>query len=602
MRLNVDTRKSNLILTTRTYTISYSSKEPSYVRFKTGEINQKLCIWSSCDASNEKDVLIKIVKKPHVEKIRGGQRIYFDGQSSLYKKKKFILDCYEDRVEYYYTFQSDKPIDKIHYFKGWGLADIFKPEKRGEKKGKNRIGEPETKEIKSSKDFVHLFNPEPNGLDRQWVSSQDYAKVSVNNDPDFNGANWFFTPGILAFAVADQANSNWISFGLAVKPGEYNFNDYEYDGGRFFGLTLCYFGKTVPGGDFETPHVVIHIGESERDVLEQYINHLVKNKLVKRNTRKKAGWWREPIFCGWGEQCYQGDFQNKLGEKDRPHEWAPYQYANQANYENMVGILAKNKIPVKTIVLDDKWQKERGLPVADEGKWPDLRGFIDLMHKKNKKVLLWWGLFTGEGVPKELCITKGDKKLCEDPTNPEFIKLLRGAVKKMLSDKEGCYNADGFKIDFTANLPADYGAERAGKAWGIELLKQYLEEIYKTAKKVKKDAYIITHTANPYFMTVADSIRLNDICNHYQESIVNKMEFRAEMADLACPGLLIDTDNWPCPTRKSWLEYMEVQPVFGVPSLYYTTHIDTNFEEIQPEDWKRVSRIWKDYIKSLKKK
>ena len=174
---------------------------------------------------------------------------------------------------------------------------------------------------------------------------------------------------------------------------------------------------------------------------------------------------------------------------------------------------------------------------------------------------------------------------------------VREAVRRMLSNKPGCYNADGFKIDFTANLPADYDANRAGAAWGIEILKQYLREIYRAAKKVKKDAFIIAHAANPYFMDVCDAVRLNDILEHYQDSIAKKMEFRAEMVTLACPGLLIDCDNWPCPSRKAWLEYMKVQPMLGIPSLYYATHIDTTREAIRHQDWKIIARLWKEYLR-----
>ena len=598
MRLLVDSRKDTFTLTTTHYSLSYTTREPSYLLLSMNGLSQKLCPWSACDSLNDRDVITRVIKRPRFEKIKGGQRISFEAKSSLYKKKIFVFDCREQSFEYYYRFDCNTPIDKLHFFQGWGMPGVFSPRKKSTQKSKD--GTVEIREIKSSKAFFWLFNPEPNGLDRQWVSAQEYAKISVNNDPHFNGANWFFTPGLLAFALAGKEKTGWISMGLAVKKGEYLFNDFEYMSGRFLGFTLTYFGKTVPGGPFETPHIVFHFGGSEREALQNYVEWLIRQRYVtKPKKTDKPKWWREPIFCGWGEQCYQADFNNTLGEKDRPAEWNPHQYANQAYYEFIISKLDEQKIPWRTVIIDDKWQKQRGLPLADQGKWPDMRAFIDKMHKKKKKVLLWWGLFTGEGVPTELCITKGNRKLSEDPTNPAFLKKIREIIRKMLSDKAGCYNADGFKIDFTANLPALYGANRAGKPWGIELLKQYLREIYKTAKKVKKDAFIITHTANPYFMDSCDAIRLNDICEHYQASIVKKMQFRAEMAEIACPGILIDTDNWPCPSRKAWLEYMKIQPGIGIPSLYYATHIDQTLEALRASDWQIVRQIWKKYVKSL---
>ncbi len=600
MKVLVDSRKNTFTISTDLYSLSYDNHDPSYVRLSAGTLNQKLCIWSACDAPGRKDVISRIIKTPHIAAVKGGQRITFEAKSILHGKKTYFFECLEDHIEYGAAFTPAAPIDKIHYFAGWGISDLFRPAVRGEGKKKLDPKTLEINEIKSSKAFPILFNPEPNGLDRQWVSSQDYAKISVNNDPHFNGANWFFTPGLLAFAAADQERASWFSMGVAARPGEYNFSDYEFAGGRFLGLSLTCFGQVFPEGFFETPRIVFHFGSSEKSVLKDYVSFLISSRLVKKSAVKKAAWWREPIFCGWGEQCYEGDLHKIFGEKDRPHEWNPYQYATQAFYEYMVDILDRNKIPVRSIVIDDKWQKQRGLPSADRGKWPDLRGFIDRMHKKGKKVLLWWGLFTGEGVPAELCINKAGAKLSEDPTNPAFMKLLQDAIRRMLSDKKDCYNADGFKIDFTANIPSDEEAVRFGKPWGIEMLKQYLAGIYTASKKVKKDSFIITHAANPYFMDVCDAIRLNDICNQYQDSIVPKMEFRAEMASIACPGLLIDTDNWPAPSRKGWMEYMRLQPALGIPSLYYATHIDLTGEAIQPADWKALAAIWKEYLKKIK--
>lgn len=599
MRILVDSEKNTFTVTSKEYSLNFDIKNPSFVRLTAGGYSQKLCIWSSSDASHEKDVISEVNLKPEVKKIKGGQRIIFKGAGTLHGKKSYIFDCYEDYIEYYYKFKPGAALDKLHYFYGWGTSSLFSGKKKGGKK-KAQAERMDIKELKSSKAFTHLFNPEPNGLDRQWVSAQDYAKVSVNNDPNFNGSNWFFTPGVLAFAVTDRNKKKWINFGIACKNGEYNFNDYEYMGGRFMGLTLTYHGQTFPKKQFETPRLLIQFGPSEGEVIEEYIEWLIKKKYVARNKRKQASWWKKPIFCGWGQQCAESDFYKLKGEKDRPLEWNPHQYANQAYYEFMLDVLDRNKIPYGSIVLDDKWQRERGLPQADRGKWPDLRAFVDRMHKKGKKVILWWGLFTGEGVPEEMCIRKGEEKICEDPTNPEFLKVMRKAVKKMLSDKPGCYNADGFKIDFTANIPFCEECERYGDAWGIEMLRQYIQEIYLAAKRAKKDSFIITHTANPYFMNCCDAIRLNDICEHYQDSILNKMEFRSEMAELACPGLLIDTDNWPCPSRKSWLDYMQVQPSMGVPSLYYATHIDASGEAIREKDWEIVSEIWHEYIDNLK--
>src|SRR5690606_17297622 len=134
-------------------------------------------------------------------------------------------------------------------------------------------------------------------------------------------------------------------------------------------------------------------------------------------------------------------------------------------------------------------------------------------------------------------------RVAADPTNPAYERRLRAAVRWMLG-AEG-YDADGFKLDFTARIPSGPGLALHGDAWGLELMRLYLSILHSEAKATKPDALMMTHTPHPYLADLVDMIRLNDI---NEGSDVNAaMRHRARVAGIACPDALIDTDNWPIP-------------------------------------------------------
>ena len=591
-------RKESLVIQTSRYSLHWQAAKGLYVFLHTSGFHQPLLIPSACQPPHKQDYEMKLDQQPRVtHKSSSELHLQWSGKSSRWTRKDYVFVCREDVLEYFYILYGKGRIDTLRFFeaapsatmrKAWGIQS----------RSRTRTHQ-RTLRLASPVRFDAVFNPEPNGDDQQIISAKQNAKISVNNDPAYCGQNWFFTPGILCFAFGKPAEHHWLGAGLVVSPGSYNFSDYEYRGGTGFGLVLRYFGYTKVQGRFESPHLLFTFGSSGAEVVKRYVERLAEHGHVELHPKPQPGWWRGPIVCGWGEQCYQSDFFGLKGPKDRAEEKSAPMYANQANYEQFVRLLKHRRLPYRILIIDDKWQSERGLPATDLGKWPDLRGFIDRMHQQGKRVLLWWGLFTREGVPSEMCIVQNGRKLSEDPTHPVFQRKLRRAIRFMLSSGRDCLNADGFKIDFTANIPSGYGCRLHGSIWGIELLKVYLDLIYSTAKQVKRDALIIAHAANPYFASVIDMLRLNDICNARQ-SIVGKMRFRARMARLANPHWLIDMDNWPCPSLRAWREYMRVQPCYGVPSLYYLTHIDTTGQRIPDAAWKELRTLWNRYLKSVR--
>lgn len=327
-------------------------------------------------------------------------------------------------------------------------------------------------------------------------------------------------------------------------------------------------------------------------------------------------WWREPIFCGWGAQCDLAAREHGyVAHTPRDASFRAYLaalkhapgYSTQDRYDGFLRALAAHNVAPGTVVLDDKWQATYGDNRVDENKWSDLRGFIDARHAAGQRVLLWLKAWDPEGAPDKECVRNGaGLPLAVDPTNPAYERRLRDAVRRMLARDEGSYDADGFKIDFTARIPSGPGHYRHGAAWGLELLHLLLHIIHDEAKRTKSDALIMTHTPHPYLADTLDMIRLNDMIDlsRYDDPaamqhIAAALDQRARVARAACPHALVDTDNWPVTTRAVWREYVRLQPRFGVPSLYVATHLDISQEPLTEEDYGLVRDTWARYRATL---
>ena len=180
---------------------------------------------------------------------------------------------------------------------------------------------------------------------------------------------------------------------------------------------------------------------------------MVRRRRVR--TREVPAWWSEPIFCGWGAQCY-------LESKDTA---IAATFATQENYDAFLAELEQNGVVPGTVVLDDKWQAAYGTNEPDKAKWPDLPGWIAGRHARGQHVLLWWKAWDPEGIDPELCISNPDgEPMAVDPSHPAARELLRVSVMRMLS-ADGL-DADGLKIDFTARTPSGRALAKHGHALG----------------------------------------------------------------------------------------------------------------------------------------
>ena len=429
----------------------------------------------------------------------------------------------------------------------------------------------------SGSNLPTLFSPNPEDGAPPFRRVAEGAVTGVVGDGEPGRARWLFTPAPLFWAVGDDGT--WVDVGVAAPLEQLRFAELRWEAVlKGFSLRLDYDGRTRVDGEFRAPVLVLTPCDDPWAGLRRHRSDLVvRSAAPPVGERAEPAWWREPIFCGWGAQCW---LEKERGGLARDH-------ATQANYDAFLARLADHGVISRTVVLDDKWQATYGRNEPDTAKWPDLRGWIARQHDAGRHVLLWWKAWDPEGLPPELCIRNAaGVPVAFDPNNASARDELADIATRMIDE----LGADGFKVDFTARTPAGRGLQGADGTWGIALLHELLRIVYDAAKAAKPDALVITHSPHPAFVDVTDMIRLNDVVGGVD--LVEQMEFRADVVRAAVPELPIDTDDWRAPNKREWREYLEQKRSIGVPSLYYADHIDSTGEALDDDDYAAIARVF----------
>jgi hypothetical protein len=484
-------------------------------------------------------------------------------ESTQWAEKTAVWNFRDDVIETYFEIKGSGHITDCRYF-GGHYAD-----------GKDSGFFP------SGATFKTMFTPEPDSSERPIRPASESATVNVTGMSLPGRKDWFFTPAPYCFGYnRDETASEWLMMGVAAKCEAQNFTEYRYEErSGAFSLALDYESHTQVEDKFVTPSVLLHFSDDPYQGLADHGTYAEQlGYLEPHPTRLPEEWWRKPIFCGWGVQAELS--------AEQPEQSAQT-FARQTIYDECLETLADQGIVPGTVTIDDKWQTAYGTNEVDMEKWPNIAAWIEGRHQIGQKVLLWLKAWDGEGLPGELCIrNRQGVSVGVDPSNPEYEAMLRQQVHTMLAP-DG-YNADGFKIDFTARTPSGQSLESYGIEWGSALLHRLLATIYDEAKRTKPDALVVTHTPNPWFRDVTDMIRLNDV--NCGASVVPQMIHRAKVARAACPDHLIDTDNWPMPSIEEWRKYLHIQQQLGVPALYFAAQVAGH--PLEKSDYSAIQKLW----------
>ncbi|HKF85804.1 MAG TPA: hypothetical protein VKB30_08465 [Candidatus Limnocylindrales bacterium] len=471
----------------------------------------------------------------------------------------------------------------------------------------------------SGRGFESLVSGNPDSPRRIVAPAGESTASGVVGSGSPAGGRWFFTPGPLAFAAAREAapdplqvpDGPWLGIGVAATDvAEVPFTQVAWEADDIgFDIRMDYEGHTVVDGRWTSPWVVLVPGQpdpyaalaapsppaivvasSDADTVGHVMDDI----------DGMTGWWREPMFCGWGAQWALS------AEVDEP----PAALAAQAHYDRWLARLAAGGVHPGTIVIDDKWQLAYGTNEPDPSRWPDLAAWIADRHDADVRVLLWWKAWDPEGLPPEWCIRDGaGRPVAADPTNPAYVTALDASIRRLFrSPGAGGLGADGLKIDFTASTPSGAGlrtwAEEHGPRgdahpWGIALLHRLLEIVAGAARAERPDALLVTHTPNALFADVVSMIRLNDALRLEDPEphvpVVAQLRHRAAVVRAAMPGVPIDTDDWAMPSLDEWRAWQRAKPLEGVPALYHVEGLGTVDERLADGDLRLVAREWAMY-------
>jgi len=481
----------------------------------------------------------------------------WEGKSSLWEKE-YKLCCTYNRFRFYVKVKGQGNVDSVNYFSG-------------------NMTEPGHG---SGYEFSEGFNP---SIPYNTTEGYTFRPGSKCCRPSI-----LMIPPMFCYVFRCEGIGNRLALGLAAEPGEHNFHSFDYNISRSyhrragFYLTTDQDGHTSVDGEWTAPHIIGYSAIDEYNALQKYSDYYYSTGLAKpRKNSIVPRFWHGPFACGWIEQ------------DEKPSN------CREEVYENMIAKLHKNDLNPTAVIIDDKWMTKYAAFEADTSKWPDLRAYADRHHAEGIRTMLWIMLWSCDGWDDEYCVTGDENALTldpsmrmVDPSHPKYVENINRAMERIFSDGEGCYNCDGLKIDYAFANPKGKKVKTYSGKYGVELMYDMMEQIYRKAKEYKPDALINNSACHPYFGHICDQARLHDYFPTDRNNLED-MTMRAKMFSIAMPGVLIDTDNSGFVTRRDTMRWQLNQQIVGVPDLYTVSpNAVLDFNE---DDLAAIAEVWREY-------
>ncbi len=497
-------------------------------------------------------------------------------ESSLWKKRTFHWAFFPDHVEFQQHAEGPSAPGRCFFFSNGISGNWDNGSSPGVEANATIFADKYFTPAVNLADVAHftIALPQSVGIMPANPPGSGYHPLEWNGD---------FAPPPLALVF--HKRSTWTSVGIATRPGSYLFNALEYTGSRYAGASFYvdYLGYRTASEGFDSPIAALHFGFDEFAVLENYVGWVDAGGFSTAHRFPNARWHHLPIFCGWGEQENQ----------TRLHAGVPHDFCTQQDYEKWIADLEAKHLPVGTIILDDKWQRQYGTFEIDEEKWPDLRGFTSRQHAKGRHVLLWVPAYHLEGLEKSLCVLDQGRPIAADVTNPRYEAFLRSRIKHLVQE----VGIDGFKEDWIGGVTRRTAVTLHEPVIGMEFERRFQFILHDEAHRWKPDALIETQTPNPLFRESSDVLRLNDIW-YGARGVTSMMRRRARIAHVA-GWPLVDCDDASSTDLEEWWEYMQAQPSIGIPSLYIVSRVKSTLDDVPERYWRFLASLWKEYIQNL---
>ncbi len=561
---------------------------------------------SAVNMLGRKDISEKFPELRISENNDGSIELIIESDSNIWDNKVHKYFFRSDSIEYSTEIFGNGKIDRVYYFRGTFGKD----------------------ELACIPGFNRVFSPQVNFLDKRDFFISEYHAIATGNYPELCKAVWGcgLHGAPLCFVFHNDNHQPFMSVGILARPGEFSFHSFEFNylsdeernsiPDAIIGteaLSLKYDGHLEVTGHWKTPTLLIRFADDKFNAVKRYLSDL---EAFGGNIKRKypyERWTYEPLFCTWHEQVALGIQrinENNIGFSGLESSDYYFNVLTQDNAERWLEILCQHDIKPGAIILDAKWQVHNGDPFADTNKFPDLRGFIDSCHKKDIKVILWFNGWDREGIPDEECCLIDGKPTKVDPTNPSYRRRIRNCMRRLFSDDEGCYNADGLKLDGMTAPPVGTNLQTYKPLYGFELSRCLIELIYDSAKAVKPQTVIGLFTACPYFADLCDFARTGDLyCVFGDPNSSNA--FRVQIQTLVMPEVAKDTDGalrFNCILPDE--EIIKHQEKIGVPCIYQAEYLlqkrqfsRQTIKRIDDKLYSAISASWKRYRdENLRKK
>ena len=538
-----------------------------------GRVMAELAMVSALENADAKEHLTN-ARILAMEEIDGGLGVTLGAESDLWQERRFEWKFYPDHVTYRHFAAGSGKLGRCYFFSS-GRPGMYDDGTSDGYHTNAAFLTPHYRTFNVNLANVREFDisqPGFAGIGRsECVGKSDYMNVE----------RWhgIFSPAPLVFAF--YHGDAVMSVGIGAKPGDYRFNGLEYSG--CLKAASCFYvhyeGFTQAEGAFASPEAALHFDYSPFGCLRRYIEWIDRRGYGTQFRFPEAKWHRGPIFCGWAEQTALREPGVSASER-----------ATQANYEAWMDELDRRGVPVRTIVIDDKWQKDYGRFEVDTRKWPDMPGFVRRAHEKGRRVLLWIPGYQAEGVPKEYCaLDEQDNPVMALPGLEAYDAMVRDEIVALIRQTD----IDGFKEDWIGRT-GHPGLKHYGALHGIEMLRRFQFVVHDALHSVKPDGLLETQTPNPLLRESSDMLRLNDIWFATRE-LPEMMRDRARIARMA-GWQLLDCDNAGATIIPEWIQYQQLQPKLGVPSLYFLTETESSHEPMTRAQCDYMSALWREYI------
>ncbi len=423
--------------------------------------------------------------------------------------------------------------------------------------------------------------------DFYWTNSGMILQKKVNKD-----GLWMIAPPphVISFG---HDTTGW--FGISIpEPMPVCHTHLSSHRGRMT-LHFDHYSSSHDGG--RLPRVYIQTGlPDSKAILDRHCALAGALGLLTVN-KKQYGWWHNPLYCTWGDQCYlqkMSPAQLEEGSAIPMNEELILRWARNIRefYEGEVNY-----------IVDSGWTDylgDWGVAINDFASTGAFKAVLDQLKAMNFKVILWYTPFW---VHKNAALfadhpeylirrTNGDIYLDDanraflDFTQPDVRDCVRGRIEFMLKELD----ADGFKIDmnYTHPLMADIILHDAAWGHGNSLWLNVLKFLHETAVAIKEDAFFTISGIESYLQPYASSVRLNDLFDFDHAAAWYD---RAELVSRLMPDVPIDVDGWPASIVKM-REYQIVSAVFGPPVTYYTEATEIMGRVLTQADKNRLASTW----------